>query len=606
MRTRPFSVAALALLVFVWAAVFYRTATQSFVSAEWTVHAWILGLGEPGAGGLAAPLGRFFAAVFGVSEFALRLPDVLGFLAYLVAALLLCRLAFGDSWWLVWGFALAALNPLALDAGSTGTGRGVGLGCWTLAAYFIARWAVRGRSIPIGAAALLGLAVAADPAQVFGAAGLLAAFTVWLIRVDRRALVSGALPFWVVTAAIPALTYWITGPFVLSGRTAPRFLDGVKSWTSAFLIHDSAAHGFVARLGWLIVAAVLAGLCVVAVTRKQPLAVLFAVAAAVMAGLVWIEPRLKGQRFLGAEALVFALPVFSLGSAVALHRIGRTGFVLGVALVALFGARFQTHAVYGYEGQSATRGVIELLEQRQTKRPKNPLLVAAPPARTPEIDVYRRLRGINWLAQLPDNSLACPADYYYLSETDFDRLGTLGLRVIDDDTVAKTVLAERGTAATRRLARLHEIGFEGEPQCNAGLMAEAQWVDSNLFGAARYFLRDVAGHMIPARWRWTNERPAILLHTPRRDGVRFRLDFVIHGVYFKDKLPLELTVLVNGREIGRRRYAALEQQSFEAPVPPGVLREDGIALVETRLDKFYIAPEDNRKLGYLFVRGGFE
>jgi hypothetical protein len=69
--------------------------------------------------------------------------------------------------------------------------------------------------------------------------------------------------------------------------------------------------------------------------------------------------------------------------------------------------------------------------------------------------------------------------------------------------------------------------------------------------------------------------------------------------------PVRLTVWINGRRLAEQLYSAPEFQSFERPVPPQWLGEDGLALVETTLDKYFIAPEDKQKLGYLFVSGGF-
>ena len=83
------------------------------------------------------------------------------------------------------------------------------------------------------------------------------------------------------------------------------------------------------------------------------------------------------------------------------------------------------------------------------------------------------------------------------------------------------------------------------------------------------------------------------------------MDFVIHGPSFRQLLPLQLTVRVNGKEIGRRRYDTPGSQTFEQTVPPELLRDDGVALVETELDEYYVAPLDGQKLGYLFERGGF-
>ena len=66
-----------------------------------------------------------------------------------------------------------------------------------------------------------------------------------------------------------------------------------------------------------------------------------------------------------------------------------------------------------------------------------------------------------------------------------------------------------------------------------------------------------------------------------------------------------MTVLINGKELGRRVYDSPQAHTFEQAVPPEMLRADGVTLVETVLDKYYIAPADQAKLGYLFVRGGF-
>ena len=152
---------------------------------------------------------------------------------------------------------------------------------------------------------------------------------------------------------------------------------------------------------------------------------------------------------------------------------------------------------------------------------------------------------------------------------------------------------------------MREAGFSGIPQCNAGVMAETSWIDSNRAGAARHFLRDVEDRMEPDRWRWTYERPAMLFHVAKRSGFRFKMDFVIHAKCFRAKIPLEMTVWVNGKEIGKKRYDSVETQTIELSVPSEVLRSDGVALVETTLDKYCIAEQDGKKLGYLFIRGGF-
>ena len=171
--SRQWRWAAVALVVFLSAVCLRRAATQSIVSAEWDLHSRAIGLAaSPSHGGMAAPAAAVMSAVAGVSEFSLRLPDVVGGILFFTGLFLLGRLAFGDSPWLPLTVALGGLNPFALDVCSMAAGRGLGLGCWTLAAYLTARWVADGRPIPSLAGALLGLAAAADPQQCFGVAAL--------------------------------------------------------------------------------------------------------------------------------------------------------------------------------------------------------------------------------------------------------------------------------------------------------------------------------------------------------------------------------------------------------------------------------------------------
>ena len=231
--------------------------------------------------------------------------------------------------------------------------------------------------------------------------------------------------------------------------------------------------------------------------------------------------------------------------------------------------------------------------------------IAAPTNLVPVLHGYQRLRDMDWMKQLTDGSLECHADFYYLPGEHFGRLADLGLHAISRDRVAGTVFAEIGPEARSKLAALREAGYSGVPQCNAGVLAETTWLESARAGAARHFLRDVSNKIEPDRWHMTYERPAMLFHVPKRAGFRFKIDFVIGNDCFRGKLPLELTVRVNGKEIGRKRYDSLESQTFEQNVPSDALRGDGVALVETALNKYCIAPEDGKKLGYLFLRGGF-
>ena len=250
--------------------------------------------------------------------------------------------------------------------------------------------------------------------------------------------------------------------------------------------------------------------------------------------------------------------------------------------------------------------MMSLIRQRHSAEPGRPVTLAAAGFSRASYEFYRRLYEMDWIDQVPDEDTGCLADYYYLSDASFGRLsGAFGLRAIYRDKVARAVLAVPGVAAQRQLAVARSLGISTPPRCDAGIFANDGWAEAQSVASIRHYLRDIQQGADPARWRWTFEKPAFLFYAPARAGVRFKMDFVIAGQTFKQTGPLTMTVRINGTELGRRVYRAPEDQTFEEAVPPEMLRADGVALVETTLDKYYIAPADGQRLGYLFVRGGF-
>jgi hypothetical protein len=423
-----------------------------------------------------------------------------------------------------------------------------------------------------------------------------------------RFLAVDGLPFCLATvfAAVAILRVALQNASLsLLGEHAASYLAGMKSVASALLLHSPLA-----RLDWVLLGA-LSVLLALAVVRGGRLLGLFAWTAALTFVLLWLEPRASHHAYFGGRALVFIQPLVFITCSLLLGTGtgGRIVSIAGTALASLlllsFAFQFRVHSYGGYESEPATRSVVDIIRSRHDAGLKSSYTIAAPPSLQAGLQAYKRIREINWLQALPEGDAECQADFYYLRAGHFERLASLGLAPIWRDNVGGTVLAEIGPAARQRLALLREVGFSGVPQCNAGVLANENWIDCTRGGAARHFLRGAQDMMEPDRWRWTFEKPAILFRVPRRDGVRFKMDFTIHGPSFGELLPLELTVRVNGKEIGRRRYGTPGSQTFEQAVPAGLLRADGVALVETELDKYYVSPLDGQKLGYLFERGGF-
>jgi hypothetical protein len=218
--------AAVVLLLVIFTLDVYRAVTQSITHDEaLTFHYYVPG-----------PLERIFTnfgandhvlhtlmvwcsvRTLGISEWALRLPALLGGLLYLASSMRVCRRAFGGGWVFLLGFGLLALNPLLLDFQSLARGYGLALG---LAMYAIANLlgALAGRETgrpgtgPYGrlfrASAALGLSVAANLTLAPLAGGLLLLASAAIIGQARRlpggAKTSGSVAGGLLLVLLPAL-----------------------------------------------------------------------------------------------------------------------------------------------------------------------------------------------------------------------------------------------------------------------------------------------------------------------------------------------------------------------------------------------------------------
>jgi hypothetical protein len=118
-----FRVAALVFLAVLFATNIYRAATQSIVHDE--ALTWQLYLAGPASTifqnydannhFLATVLFRISTTLFGVSEFAMRLPTLLAGAWFFWTIFQLCGLVFGDGWLFLLGCATLTLNPFLLD-----------------------------------------------------------------------------------------------------------------------------------------------------------------------------------------------------------------------------------------------------------------------------------------------------------------------------------------------------------------------------------------------------------------------------------------------------------------------------------------------------------
>lgn len=178
-------------IVFLFATNVYRAWTQSITHDEANTYEEFL----------TGPIARIFTTYrannhvaqsllsglavrwFGLSEFSLRLPSLLGSALYLGVVWQLSRYLYGRRWLVVLSVAALGLNPFLLDYYSAARGYGLGLAFLLWAFYELLRWLEEGAAAGLRlyrAGIALGLAVAANlvfavPAAALAGLALLAA-----------------------------------------------------------------------------------------------------------------------------------------------------------------------------------------------------------------------------------------------------------------------------------------------------------------------------------------------------------------------------------------------------------------------------------------------
>jgi hypothetical protein len=441
---------------------------------------------------LYAILAKLSIACFGLTEFTLRLPSLLGGALYLLAVYRLSRRLLGEGPLFLISVALLSLNPHMLDFMSAARGYGLGLALflWSLyqaLLYVDSKSGPPGRSRLYQAGVGLALSVAANLTLLPPAAGLAIILTA-LLLFDKDLGGAAAVKdrFWLAVHgfAFPGVVVaFVLLVLPLSSARLDDFYIGepaleksLESLAMITLFH----HPLPARVAgalpsvdfWFRVLKVLA-----------PFALAVAAAACFAALVRW---RQRGDRPLGATwwflllgggsllvSLIFLVvlhhvagrlypymrtglylvPLFlmttmALWSLTRRHRVAAivTGLPLG-ALAALclthFLANFQwTH--YGeWRFDQSTKKIVQLIRAREGPSPRGKVRVGITWLLEPSVNFYRKRYRLDWMREATREGAGGDFDYYLLLPEDAPLVAKLGLSVIHSDDASGAILAVR-------------------------------------------------------------------------------------------------------------------------------------------------------------------
>jgi hypothetical protein len=458
-------VSAAALVAVLVAVVVYRAATQSIVYDEAFTYLAFLS-GPPSLvftsytannHVLLSVLSRFSIALFGVSEFAIRLPSVLSAVLYFGLVLALCRLVFGTGYLFLATVAAVSLNPFILDLLIAARGYGLALALFMAGLYqltrcllgdseeFDRRWLV--------ASVALALSVCANLAFLFAAAALVCAAIA--IDVFRRTR----------TGSLDALEYvrvvllWIVAPGVLVAAAvlmvplsaarsehfffgAPALAETLYSLLTASLNHSAAPwtspdpqlETMNRILAWFVVVPLFVGFGFVAVgtLRRRGsgppdrvatfLALVSATLALTLLFLISTRWLFDVQYPSGRTGLYFIV-LFVLGMASLAryleHRVqpaARTAaaviFGLLILLVGRFATEFDTRYFYDWRFDAGSRDMFDAVAGWPDRREGAPVRIAASASLFAEsLEFYRVVRGGHRIGSIAQDWHTHPSAY---------------------------------------------------------------------------------------------------------------------------------------------------------------------------------------------------
>ncbi len=491
---------AIVLLFVVFSANVYRAATQSitcdeaFAQSLFLTGAWsqLFNSFDACHHILHTILCKLSISAFGLSEFTLRIPSLLGGLFYLITAFRLSRRAFGEGRLLLLSFALLSLNPLMLDymSAARGYGLGVALFLWALLQMLLFTDAGADRSRIFKAGLGLGLAVAANLTLLAPAAALGAVFLALLAadaglggapRASRRISVAVdhfllpgmvtcfvivILPltkahrdnFYVGVSTLGDSLRSLLAPSLyhspLNRRLAP-FLPPPDFWFSAFAY-------FVAPLVLLATGVV----CVVflrqwlrrkAFTGLDPEARFLLLGGGTLLlslGLLMVLHRALGVLYPYERTGLYLIPLFvltALALPLALRRrraaflaAGLPVWLAGLGCLGQFVVQFQTTHYSEWSFDGSTKRIVKLIRENQARQSLARVRVGATWELEPSLNFYRRLYKLDWLEPVTRKGPDADYDYYVLLGGDAPLVEKRGLSVLYRDRQSGATLAAPG------------------------------------------------------------------------------------------------------------------------------------------------------------------
>jgi len=124
-------------------------------------------------------------------------------------------------------------------------------------------------------------------------------------------------------------------------------------------------------------------------------------------------------------------------------------------------------------------------------------------------------------------------------------------------------------------------------------------------GASLHFIRDISPVVEGDTWRWTAQRPTLMLAAPKANGLKFAAQIAVPEISLKITGPVVIAVRINGHELGKYPFATAGDKRIEQAVPDGWLRVKSENIVEMEIDKVRVREGGLPPFGFVLTSAGF-
>jgi uncharacterized membrane protein len=380
-------------------------------------------------------------ALFGVSEFTLRIPALFGGVLLLWVCLRLCRLLLGDGRRMLLAFALLALNPLILDYCSVARGYGMAVAGMLIALDQLLRvmqqptshWRLYAAGIS------LALSVCANLTVVIPGLAMAAAFAVLYLgpalrerNWGRLRVRTDALLDRMVVPGILIAVAILLVPLLPAKRE--HFYLGSHSWRDSLIslgyatlwrpsnplehtvLHQPAI--FLLEIAALVLPPAILLLAVYRWwSNREPLGALLTLTTLATFAMLFLLNRLVGMPLPERRTGLYLIPLLTLLAVISAEEIAwaRPAGRIAAALVLLqFLVCWNVRYYDEWTFDAGSRQLVEYLQAHAPQPPQRATLHATFPLSN-AIEFYRRLFGMDWLEVSMEQQANRPFDIYLLS-----------------------------------------------------------------------------------------------------------------------------------------------------------------------------------------------